>query len=88
MDAATGLLYVGNGQYYDPSTGRFLTREARPNQSNPYVPWRVDPLGALISPLAILALIYGRKRKRSKWDTLVILLVVSAAAGFRVVGMC
>ncbi len=32
MDAATGLLYVGNGQWrykpplYDPSTGRFLTR--------------------------------------------------------------
>ena len=31
MDAATGLLYVGNGQYYDPATGRFLThgREAK-----------------------------------------------------------
>ena len=38
MDSATGLLYVGNGQYYDPSTGRFLNRSARPNQANPYVP--------------------------------------------------
>ena len=37
MDAATGLLYVGNGQYYDPRTGRFLTREARPGNANPYV---------------------------------------------------
>ena len=26
MDVATGLLYVGNGQYYDPATGRLLTR--------------------------------------------------------------
>ena len=26
MDTATGLIYVGNGQYYDPSTGRFLNR--------------------------------------------------------------
>jgi RHS repeat-associated protein len=38
-DAATGLLYVGNGQYYDPATGRFLTRDTKPNNSNPYVPW-------------------------------------------------
>ncbi len=39
MDSATGLLYVGNGQYYDPATGRFLNRNARPNQAHPYVPW-------------------------------------------------
>ncbi|MFH2102932.1 MAG: hypothetical protein ABIJ39_06205, partial [Chloroflexota bacterium] len=38
MDAATGLLYVGNGQYYDPATGRFLTREVQPENTNPYVP--------------------------------------------------
>lgn len=24
LDAVTGLLYVGNGQYYAPATGRFL----------------------------------------------------------------
>ena len=29
MDSATGLLYVGNGQYYDPATGRFLNCSAR-----------------------------------------------------------
>ena len=34
MDAATGLIYVGNGQYYDPETGRFLTRDAKPNKIN------------------------------------------------------
>ncbi|MBI2330606.1 MAG: hypothetical protein HYU84_00220, partial [Chloroflexi bacterium] len=45
MDATTGLLYVGDGQYYDPSTGRFLTRNAKPNQSNPYLPF--DPTGAM-----------------------------------------
>jgi len=26
VDAATGLIYIGDGQYYDPATGRFLTR--------------------------------------------------------------
>ena len=35
MDAATGLLYIGNGQYYDPATGRFLTCDAKPDQTNP-----------------------------------------------------
>jgi len=40
MDAATGLIYVGNGQYYDPTTGRFLTRGVNPDQTNPYVPWQ------------------------------------------------
>ena len=39
MDGATGLLYVGNGQYYDPATGRFLNRGADSNRANPYVPW-------------------------------------------------
>jgi RHS repeat-associated protein len=70
MDAATGLLYVGNGQYYDPGTGRFLTRAARPEQSNPYVPW--DPTGALLAPLGLLAVIFNRRRKvgkRTLWIT-------------------
>jgi RHS repeat-associated protein len=56
LDAATGLLYVGNGQYYDPATGRFLTRDAKPDSTNPYVPW--DPTGALLGPLGLLALVY------------------------------
>jgi hypothetical protein len=77
MDAATGLLYVGNGQYYDPSTGRFLTRHAKPDNTNPYVPW--NPSSALFAPLALLFLIYGNKRKRSKWDTLVIMLLLGVA---------
>jgi RHS repeat-associated protein len=77
MDAATGLLYVGNGQYYDPATGRFLTRDARPGQINPYVPW--SPLGAIFAPLAVLSMFYVRKRKRGKWDTLLICLVLGGA---------
>ena len=81
MDSATGLLYVGGGQYYDPQTGRFLNRNANPDQSNPYVPWKGNPSGALISPLAILALVYGRKKKRGKFDTLVIVLVLCVAVG-------
>ena len=81
MDNATGLLYVGNGQYYDPATGRFLNRNARPDQSNPYVPWKSDPSGAMISPLILLALVFANKKKRGKWDNLVILLVVGMALG-------
>ena len=79
MDAATGLIYVGNGQYYDPETGRFLTRDARPNQNNPYTP--VDPTGAMLAPLALLALVFDRKKSRGKRDTLVILLVLSLVPG-------
>ena len=30
LDATTGLIYVGNGQYYDPATGRFLTEVSIP----------------------------------------------------------
>jgi RHS repeat-associated protein len=38
MDTTTGLLYVGNGQYYDPATGRFINRNVNPESANPYVP--------------------------------------------------
>jgi RHS repeat-associated protein len=82
MDAATGLLYVGDGQYYDPSTGRFLTRGARPNSPNPYLPF--DPTGALFLPLALVSLLYGRKRRKSKWDILVIVTLLSLSAGMGV----
>lgn len=37
MDSATGVLYVGNGRYYDPTTGRFLNRNLNPGSANPYV---------------------------------------------------
>jgi RHS repeat-associated protein len=74
MDAATGLLYVGNGQYYDPETGRFLTRDAKPNSSNPYVPW--DPTGAILGPLGIAALFFAKRKKGSKSGTLLVLLLV------------
>jgi RHS repeat-associated protein len=82
MDAATGLLYVGDGQYYDPSTGRFLTRGARPNSPNPYLPF--DPTGALFLPLALVSLVYGRKRRKSKWDILVIVTLLSLSVGMGV----
>jgi RHS repeat-associated protein len=83
LDAATGLLYVGNGQYYDPATGRFLTRDVYPNSPNPYVPW--NPIGAILAPLAVLSLFYGRKNKRSKWDTLIIIILLGFIAGMSVV---
>jgi len=76
MDTATGLLYVGNGQYYDASTGRFLNRNAKPDQTNPYVPWGGNPSSALMAPLFLLAMIYSRKKKRGKIDTFIILLAL------------
>jgi hypothetical protein len=69
MDAATGLigacpecnegLATANMEFTlsSPATGRFLTRNARPEQNNPYTP--IDPTGALLGPLALLALAYG-----------------------------
>jgi hypothetical protein len=77
LDEVSGFSFEGNGQYYDPSTGRFLTRHAKPDNTNPYVPW--NPSSALFAPLALLFLLYGNKRKRSKWDTLVIMLLLGVA---------
>jgi RHS repeat-associated protein len=79
MDTSTGLLYMGNGQYYDPSTGRFLNRNAKPDQINPYVPWGGNPSAAFMAPLALLSLLYSRKKKRGKLDTFIILLVLGVA---------
>jgi RHS repeat-associated protein len=86
MDTATGLLYVGNGQYYDPQTGRFLNRNTKPEQNNPYVPWGGNPSSALIGPLGLLALVYSRKKKRSRWDNIVIAAVLCLAMGGSLVG--
>jgi RHS repeat-associated protein len=80
MDAATGLVYVGGGQYYDPATGRFLTPVNR-DGTNPYVPQRGgDPLGAVLAPFALLALLGGRKR-RGKYDRVILMLVLVVAVG-------
>ncbi len=79
MDTATGLLYVGNGQYYDPATGRFLNRNANPNSTNPYVPWGGEPSAAFMAPLALLSLFYSRRKKRGTLDTIIILVVIGVA---------
>jgi hypothetical protein len=79
MDAATGLVYVGGGQYYDPATGRFLTPVNR-DGTNPYVPQRGgDPLGAVLAPFALLALLGGRRKNRGKFDKLILMLVLMIA---------
>jgi hypothetical protein len=46
----------------DPATGRFLTRGVYPGSPNPYVPWRGDPLGMMLGPLALVALIRGKRK--------------------------
>jgi RHS repeat-associated protein len=81
LDAATGLIYVGGGQYYDPATGRFLTRFANPGAINPYVPLRGNPLGALLGPMALLFLLHRRRKKPGKYDHLFIGLVLVLAFG-------
>jgi RHS repeat-associated protein len=84
LDAATGLLYVGNGQYYDPVTGRFLTRDVYPNSPNPYVPW--NPIGAILGPLGLIVLVFGRKRKGSKTGTFLVLVLVVGSVGMTLAG--
>ncbi|MBK7317720.1 DNRLRE domain-containing protein [Candidatus Villigracilis affinis] len=72
IDATTGLIYIGNGQYYDPETGRFLTRGVNPNRTNPYVPW--NPIGAVFGPLVLTSIYYSRKKgKKSPWLALIFL---------------
>jgi YD repeat-containing protein len=82
LDATTGLIYVGNGQYFDPETGRFLTRGNQRNEAtNPYTPWKGDPTQALVSPMLLLALLYTRRKNRNKFDTLLVVLVLLSAVG-------
>jgi len=87
LDAATGLLYLGSGQYYDPDTGRFLapgTRDFDPFQPgglNPYLPWSGNPLGALLGPLGLLLLFPRRKSLSGRDRLLLILLLGLAIAG-------
>ena len=84
MDTSTGLLYMGSGQYYDPTTGRFQSRNEKPDQTNPYVPWGGNPTGALFTPLALLSLVYSRRKKRGTLDTIIVLVVVGIALGLGV----
>jgi RHS repeat-associated protein len=84
LDATTGLLYVGNGQYYDPATGRFLTRNVNPDSTNPYVPW--NPIGAIVGPLGLIALVFGRKKKGSKSGTILVLLLALGSVGMTLAG--
>jgi len=86
VDTATGLMYIGNGQYYDPSTGRFLNRDTRSNQTNPYVPWSGDPAGMLVAPLSLLSLLLGKKKKRGKWELAVVILVLGLSLGMSLTG--
>jgi len=81
LDAATGLIYFGNGLYYDPFTGRFLTPGG--GGQNPYVPsGRSDPLGAMLGTTALLALFARRRRRNNKsdgwWLALIVLIGMSA----------
>jgi len=84
-DENTGLIYMDGGQYYDPVTGRILTRGAGGNQTYPYAPWTGDPAGAMTAPLGLLGLVLGRKKKRGKWDGSSVLLVVGVVVGMKVI---
>ncbi len=81
-DAGTGLIYMGNGQYYDPSTGRFLTRGMKEESTNPYTPWNNDPVGMLIGPFGFLALLFAKKKKHTKLDAIIVVVILLALMGF------
>jgi YD repeat-containing protein len=82
-DPTTGLIYAGSGQYYDPATGRFLTRQ---NQAgNPYLPAGVDPIGAMVGPLALVGLLAGKSRKK-KLGLVIMVLIVLLATGVALAG--
>lgn len=44
------------------------------------MPWG-DPTGAILAPLALVGLIYSRKRKKSSFDTFLIVLFVAVSVG-------
>jgi hypothetical protein len=81
LDAATGLIY----EYYDPVTGRFLSRGVNPGAPNPYVPWQGNPLGMIVGPLALLVLVRG-KRKGGKVDQFLVILIVALAVSLSISG--
>ena len=78
IDATTGLIYIGNGQYYDPETGRFLTRGVFPNNTNPYVPW--NPTGMLLGPLGLVSLFSSQKKGKSKGRNRAVLIAILVLA--------
>lgn len=82
MDAATGLMYLGDGRYYDPTTGRFLL-PANPANSNPYIPFG-GPLGAVTLPIAL-----GRpgsnRRSRNTWTRLILFALLFLFLGVNLV---
>ena len=65
LDVARSLLYLGNRQYYDPTTGRFLTRAVNPESPNAYVPW--DPVEAILGRLVSIDI---SSRRSYSLDTL------------------
>jgi RHS repeat-associated protein len=83
LDAASGLVYIGNGQYYDPATGRFLT--ASGPGANPYLPRGTgDPLGALLAPVALISLWIRRKGRKhiaptERWLVIAVVLLSASA---------
>jgi hypothetical protein len=75
---------VGNGQYYDPATGRFLTREAQPGSTNPYILWSQGISGLFLAPLVLAAMFVNRKRRKDQVGYLVILFLVALYAGMTI----
>ena len=69
---ATGIIMI-------QTTGRFLNRNAKPDQTNPYVPWGGNPTGAFFAPLALLSLLYSRRKKRGTLDIFIVVVLIGVS---------
>jgi hypothetical protein len=50
------------------------------------MPWSGEVGSALVAPLALLVMVYGRKKQRSRWDNLVIVAILCLAVGMGFAG--
>ncbi|MDR3574417.1 MAG: hypothetical protein P4L50_11170 [Anaerolineaceae bacterium] len=69
---------IGNGQYYDPSSGRFLSRQSGQG-GNPYLPKGLDPIGAMVGPLALVGMLAGKSKKKKLGLVIMVLMIVLAS---------
>ena len=76
-DAGTGLIYMGNGVYYDPETGRFINHIGNTEQSILNSALSSDPTAMLIAPMTLLLLLFRRRKTRNKFENILMILFMT-----------